>query len=304
LDTGGEQVVPDDVRRVRIDKSIKIIPREAFRFRSSLICVEFHDGVEIIGGWAFHSCNHLRRLKSLGVKVIEEGAFFDCSGLTDLEFGDKLETIGPGVFVNCTLLRSVTMPSVRTIGKWAFSNCKQLTDLNLPEGLEMVGKYACGNCPSLKRIAMPLKDNMIGADVFRNCPSLTTVDLAGGIHKTVASLHLESWRNEIREEINRINQVLSNTEREKTAEIQRWIRSVIHRLEHYKTEHKAILKEATTLLELAAWKAKIDKKEKECIKELKAKKAKIDIQSERRERRITSGASIVIKNVLPFLELK
>jgi len=36
---------------------------------------------------------------------------------------------------------------------------------------------------------------------------------------------------------------------------------------------------------------------------VKAKKAKIDIQSERNERRVTSGANIVIKNVLPFLEL-
>jgi hypothetical protein len=65
-----------------------------------------------------------------------------------------------------------------------------------------------------------------------------------------------------------------------------------------------LLKEATTLLELALWKAKIDEKERECLGEMKAKKAKIDVQSERRELRITSGASIVIKNVLPFLQLE
>ena len=34
------------------------------------------------------------------------------------------------------------------------------------------------------------------------------------------------------------------------------------------------------------------------------KKAKIDVESMRKERRITSGASIVIKNVLPFLKLE
>jgi hypothetical protein len=32
LYTGGDQVVPRDVRRVRIDKSVKIIPAEAFFF--------------------------------------------------------------------------------------------------------------------------------------------------------------------------------------------------------------------------------------------------------------------------------
>ena len=34
-----------------------------------------------------------------------------------------------------------------------------------------------------------------------------------------------------------------------------------------------------------------------------AKKAKIDTESVRKERRITSGADIIIKNVLPFLQL-
>ncbi len=63
------------------------------------------------------------------------------------------------------------------------------------------------------------------------------------------------------------------------------------------------MREATALLELALWKAKIDEKEKESLEEMKAKKAKIDVQSERSEHRIRSGARIVIKNVLPFLQL-
>jgi len=90
---GGDQVVPDGVRRVRIDKSVKIIPSEAFQNRLSLIYVEFHDDIERIEVWAFHCCESLRRVKLLGVKVIEMAAFLCCSGLTEVEFGDKLETI-------------------------------------------------------------------------------------------------------------------------------------------------------------------------------------------------------------------
>jgi len=45
---GGDQVVPDDVVRVRIDKSVKIITSQAFEHRRRLIYVEFHDGIEII----------------------------------------------------------------------------------------------------------------------------------------------------------------------------------------------------------------------------------------------------------------
>ena len=79
--------------------------------------------------------------------------------------------------------------------------------------------------------------------------------------------------------------------------------SVIRQIVHYKTQHKELLKDATTLLELALWKAKMDEKEEDSLGEVKAKKIKLDMQSERRYLRITSGANIVIKNVLTYLEL-
>jgi len=274
---GGEQVVPMGVRRVRIDPSVKIIPRRAFSQRENLIYVEFHDGVEIIEKWAFLVCPLLKSVKLLGVRVIEKMAFSNFFGLTDVEFGGKLEAIEQWAFAKCTSLRNVRMPSVRTIGEGAFTNCKQLTDIALPEALEAVEGGAFGDCPSLRRIAMPLKDDMIDYDVFNNCRKLTTVYLVGGIHKTISSLHLESWKSELRREINQINQVLFSRPHGKTAEIKQWSRSVIRRFDHYKTEHHALLKEATTLLELALWKAKIDEKERECLGEMKAKKAKIDV---------------------------
>eukprot|EP00577_Skeletonema_sp_RCC1716_P020551 CAMPEP_0113414348 /NCGR_PEP_ID=MMETSP0013_2-20120614/23962_1 /TAXON_ID=2843 ORGANISM="Skeletonema costatum, Strain 1716" /NCGR_SAMPLE_ID=MMETSP0013_2 /ASSEMBLY_ACC=CAM_ASM_000158 /LENGTH=293 /DNA_ID=CAMNT_0000301185 /DNA_START=1 /DNA_END=879 /DNA_ORIENTATION=- /assembly_acc=CAM_ASM_000158 len=280
--TGGDQVVPRNVRRVRIDKSVKIIPREAFFHRQHLIYVEFHDGIERIKKRAFEGCELLRSVKLLGVKVVEEGAFAYCRGLIDVEFGVELETLGTSALLNCTSLRNITMPSVTIIGigYGAFSNCRQLTDLDLPEGLETIEEYAFNNCHRLRRIALPPKDDMIEGNVFYFCPQLTTVDLVGGIHKTAASLHLESWRSEMKDEINRINQVLPNTtSSQKTAEIRQWMESVTYRMSHYKGEHIRLLKEATTLLELALWKAKID--EKEDHREATAKRVKIDVQSKR-----------------------
>ena len=46
---------------------------------------------------------------------------------------------------------------------------------------------------------------------FDDCGKLTTFDLVGGIHKTISHLSLQSWRNEMNQEINRINQVLPTT---------------------------------------------------------------------------------------------
>ena len=86
--------------------------------------------------------------------------------------------------------------------------------------------------------------------------------------------------------------------------IQHWMRIIIQRLNRYKDEHKVILKEATTLLELALWKTKLlNEKEDNCNLNVKAKKAKIDAESARKGHRVTCGADTVIKNVLPFLAL-
>lgn len=58
------------------------------------------------------------------------------------------------------------------------------------------------------------------------------------------------------------------------------------------------------LLELAIWKAKLEEKEDEnATVKLRVKTAKVDVESMRKEKRITSGASIVIRNVFPFLQL-
>jgi hypothetical protein len=147
-----------------------------------------------------------------------------------------------------------------------------------------------------------------GDNVFNICRNLSTVDVARGIHKTLSSLHLESWRNGMREEIDRINHDLPTTNHsEKTRAIRQWIRSIIELLEEYKTKHNALLKESMTPLELALWKAKLldgnKEEDKSLGDKLATKKAKNDYDVVRKEQRITSGASIVIKNVLPFLAL-
>mmetsp|Transcript_21865 Transcript_21865/g.36041 ORF Transcript_21865/g.36041 Transcript_21865/m.36041 type:complete len:148 (+) Transcript_21865:364-807(+) len=132
-------------------------------------------------------------------------------------------------------------------------------------------------------------------NVFACCSKLTTVDLVGGIHNTVASLHLEIWRSEMTDEINRMNQTLPTITGDKTQAIRQWMGSASHLLDHYKTEHHKLVKEATTLLELALWKTKLDDNE--------GVEVETGGQRERQELRVTSGANIVINSVLPFLQL-
>jgi hypothetical protein len=209
---GGEQVVPEDVTRVIIDRSVKIIPRRAFFRRYKLVSAEMHDGVEKIDEGAFRGCHYLRRIKFPGVREIEYEAFLGCNSLTDVEFGNNLETIGFSAFHNCRSIQRIQVSSVKTISFFAFHGCGQLMDAEFGDKLETIEHFAFGSCVNLQRIAIPLKDNMFPIDTMRQqytqfdrCENLTIVDLVGveRIRNTISSLLLESWRNEMLQEIGR-----------------------------------------------------------------------------------------------------
>ena len=261
---GGDQVVPRNVRYVCVHKSVKIITAGAFQECTNLAWIEMHDGVEIIEEGACYNCRSLRSIKLTGVRVIGDMAF-RFSGLEIIKFGDKLEIIGEDAFLGSSL-RHIKIPKVREIKYFAFSECEQLTDAELSADLERVGGGVFSYCPNLRRVALPLKDYLFQndhdpgvEDVFYEldfnddgdfissrggCPELSRVDLVGGIHKTISSLHLESWRNEMTQEIDRIHRLLPNTQIiEKTTTIQRWIDTVLRRIEHYKLEPLFVVRE-------------------------------------------------------------
>ena len=300
------------LRRIKL-LGVREIGSSAFNCCYDLTDAEFGDKLETIGNHAFYFCNSLTLLKLLGVREIREGAFESCHALTDVEFGDKLETIEHKAFRCCRSLRSIKIPTVRTVQAWVFDDCEQLTDVEFGVNLERIGLKSFLNCSNLQRVAIPLKDDLFPFDPiehrytqFHCCEDLTTVDLAGadGINSTISSFLMESWKDEMKEEITRINLELPSTHvNRKTGSIRRWIRHIIDRFDHYKAEHNRLLKEHMTLLELVIWKAKLEEKDDDSTERVQAKRAKLDEESAREEKRITSGADTIIKNVLPFLKL-
>ena len=241
------------------------------------------------------------------VKIIPQRAFYGRRRLLWVETHHGITKVEKEAFANCSNLRGMKLPGVREIKDRAFWSCKRLRNVELSEELGTIGEFGFFGCRRLRCIALPLKNTpnlCFDNYVFSGCHDLSTVDLIGGIHKTISYLHLESWKADLRAKIDQINGTLLNYTIKARA-IKRWMQiHVIPRMNHYKTEHYALLKEAMTLLELALWKANLDKKKSESLEEVKAKKAKIDAAIVRRGYRITSGAEIVIKNVLPFLLLK
>ena len=309
------QVIPDEATHILV--KAKVVHDHAFSSHPNIVEVICHEIVELIEYGAFCECPSLRRVIMPGVITVEPRAFGSCEALEDVEC-DKLEIVGEFAFFWCESLRVINLPSVRIVHKSAFGICRALTDVKFGGKLERIEEAALLNCESLERITIPLKNGLITTDdIFMECDNLHRVDLIEGeVHATIIALHLEEWRNDMNQEIDSINQILSNAPAggwdvdtgeddlgDKAREIRRWIRSVLRRLDHYKTEHHKLLKEATTLLELALWKANLDDNEGGNLANEGVRMTRGQRKRARKEICVTSGASIVIKNVLPFLQL-
>lgn len=309
------------LRRIQM-RGVKFIDEEAFGRCTSLLYVELGDELDVIGRAAFMGCRALKRVRiPSSVLTISASAFSLCTGLMDVDFPDcnnvggggdlGLEIIESSLFSSCTSLRRIvlTSSSLLHIRDYAFCNCIGITELLLPDGLESIGVRSFFRCRSVRRIAMPLIDN-IPFNAFDSCDSLTRIDLTGMIHTTVSRLHLQSWRDQMHSDIISINDILPTTPvAEKTDQIRQWMQSVISALEDYKAKHQQVLMEVTTHLELFLWGMNLgevvgkgDCEGGDPVTPAR-KKSKIDVGSARKERRFTSGANVIIKNVLPFLKL-
>ena len=285
-----------------------MIEERAFKLCENLVQVETHDEIRRVGRMAFWRCKSLRRINLRSVCEVSKSAFCRCENLKFVEFGETVE-IGLMAFWGCENLERLNFTSIIITGIGSFSYCEALTNIEFSERLETIEARAFRECKRLQRIAIPLKRDLFVIDdesdqcgQFDRCDQLTTVDLVGEAHtKTISSLFMESWRTEMEEEINRINQVLPDTQRrDKTNEIMQWMDSVMDKMDHYKALHCRYVKEAITLLELALWKVKLGEKDENCAE---GRTAKVGAGSVRKEKRITCGADVVIKNVFPFLQL-
>eukprot|EP00984_Skeletonema_dohrnii_P026927 scaffold16330_cov88-Skeletonema_dohrnii-CCMP3373.AAC.5 len=253
---GRGEVIPRDATHITVDKSVTVICARAFYDNPNIVEAIFHIDVERVEEYAFAECSSLRRVIMPGVEVVEESAFDFCVNLTDVECG-KLEIIKGCAFGSCITLRSINLPSAKIVQRWAFSDWKEFSGRHYDFSFD-------GCVPGLERITIPLKDGLIAWESFIGCYNLKHVDLLqGAVHETIAALQLEEWRNDMNEEIDSINQILPHAdgegwfgttycvEGENTRAIRTWIRSVLRKIIHYKTEHQRLLdEEAGTALQL------------------------------------------------------
>jgi hypothetical protein len=114
-----------------------------------------------------------------------------------------------------------------------------------------------------------------------------------GMSSRVEALAFKIWRDCITNMIHTANFEYNGD----NCSTLRWIRT---RIAHFEDEFLR-LKEATSILELALWKMRMHEKRHQDSAAQSQKKIKTDKLSMRRQCRITCGADVVIRHVLPYL---
>ena len=297
--------IPRDVTIVRFHSSVIEVDDYMFRECRQLKEVILNEGLQKIGDSSFSYCSALGHIK-LPSTVIEigEGAFYNCGNLRKLVLNEGLQKIGNRSFHSCYKLEHINLSfTVTELGQSAFCGCHNLMTVILNvnnEALQTIGKYAFASCLSLESITIPPTVTDIRESTFFNCPRLREVELHERIQK-ISSTAFESCSSLERftfptlsarldtisqagkyENVeNRIDGIRRSVER-RSSELfvsearvgPNWKRTrvILGRIDQFLTYYE--LKEATTLLELAIWKSKIDQAE---VKHVNRDAHRIDI---------------------------
>ena len=257
---------------ITIPSSLVEIGKEAFSNCRSLKRVVLNKGLHKIGRCAFYACKSLQSITiPSSVDEIGKRAFTHCTNLRDVVLSDGLKKIGEGAFYNCTSLNSITFPSTMIeIGDSAFRDCIELREIVCNGALPTIKhdtfirgqeNNAFSRCPLLERVTFPILSSRLEAI------QAGQVDVQNKIQQFMNQGNIEWRRGEtiyIPVEVIRRRRGWDATKQ--------FLDQIINWIKYYE------VKEATTLFELALWKAMMDQVEDDIYdyERRDRKKAKMD----------------------------
>ena len=288
--TGNGQSVPNDVVSVRFHPSVIKVDDEAFyRYRMQDCCelkeVVLNDGLKIIGYRAFSGCSSLQSITLPSTVIqIRPAAFYECIKLREVVLNEGLQKIEGSAFEGCKSLQIITLPStVMEIGNHAFQHCHWLQSITLPSSLVEIGKYGFNACIKLKEVVCSEVLPNVESTTFSDCRALerfTFPNISSRLEAIIQAGQVDV-QNKIKLYINRGGierkreglYIPVEVTRRRTgwSLVQQNFRQIVKWIKYYE------LREATTLFELALWKAKMDQQVVEEDDDNRdRKKAKID----------------------------
>jgi len=291
--TGIWEEVPKNVTIVRCRPSVIEVGREMFQDCKQLKKVVLNEGLKKIGFRSFYYCYQLEHINFPYTLIeVDVNALCGCHNLKDVVLNEGLQTIGETAFCSCRSLKSITFPSTITeVGQYAFYDCNNLKSVMLNKGLKKIEQSAFASCTLLERITIPHTVTEIGRRVFYDCQSLREVELHEGIEKIgpeafedCTSLETFKFPNlstrldsiiqagkyvDVENKIDEVRGIVERSGSEMFMSDIVWVQSTsfswtalkyrLCRIDRLIAYYE--LREATTLLELAMWKSKINQAE-------------------------------------------
>lgn len=174
---------------VIVPDGVKIIGRQAFTCRSTLLSVVLPEGVVSIGEQAFDSCYNLEKVVIPStVTLIDKSAFASCRSLESVVIPNGVPYIAIKTFIGCTSLKSVTLPdSITAIGEYAFNRCYRLSEITIGDNVTEIGEDAFSYCRSMKALSLGKGIDSIKWNTFAYCDSLEKISFKTGIREIVYS---------------------------------------------------------------------------------------------------------------------
>jgi len=236
---GNDQTVPNDVVSVRFHPSVVKVDLRAFMRCNELREVVFNEGLQKIESSSFYECLRLKSITLPSTLIeIDNCAFGRCPNLRDVVFNEGLQKIGDYAFNQCAV-RKITIPSTVTeIGSYAFRRCSHLHILVLNEDIPKVGRMTFNMCTLLFEITFPRISSRLNniIQTGRYPGIYATIDETSGVVRRRDS-ELFCSRDMLDDPFNRLKQSLDK---------------VVSLIGYYERL------DATTSLELAMWKAKLN----------------------------------------------
>ncbi|CAJ1929135.1 unnamed protein product [Cylindrotheca closterium] len=320
------------LKEILLPATIKVIETCAFFDCKQLINVEFPEGLEVIMDNAFKMCNSLEIVHIPStVTKIGQRAFTNCSKIQTVEIAlerSLLREINAAAFRGCYELQNIAIPSDTLVQSDTFRLCPQLAENlagNLPpdydEAMTEFLKHRFDDLPlhklcysisyeSQEIIAEKIEHLLLTNDkacwykeydALRKTPGHLLAlasnctqdsDFHNGVltilySKPIQSLGLEDWRSALRSVIVDYTNTLTREDR-------------IFRIDEIISMFESLeLMEATSLLELALWKAKMKSWRED---NPNTNDASLDDPELRKECFVQCGSHTIINSILPFVK--
>jgi len=163
-----------------VPSATKTISDYAFSGNTTLTEVVLPNGLQKIGIFAFSRSNIEKINLPDTLEIIGDYAFESCDKITvPISIPSSLKTLGEASFQGCLRITTVSIPgTLSVISRESFDRCIRLSSLKLSEGITIIKREAFNGCRGLLKIDIPSSVITLEDYSFSNCTNAESIILS------------------------------------------------------------------------------------------------------------------------------